>query len=81
RAWRIKVVCWSLCYHGQRNWEVNGILFFIYSSEENAIQALTMDGKDLGGIQIRVSYANERHPWNFGGGGYNNGGGGYGDGG
>ncbi|KAI3852564.1 hypothetical protein MKX03_019985 [Papaver bracteatum] len=36
---------------------------------------------DLGGRQIRVSYANERPTWNFGGGGYNNGGGGYGDGG
>ncbi|RZC51317.1 hypothetical protein C5167_019743 [Papaver somniferum] len=50
-----------------------------YSYEENASQALTMDGQDLGGRQIRVSYANERPPGNFCGGGYNNGGGGYGN--
>ncbi|KAI3890959.1 hypothetical protein MKW92_045074 [Papaver armeniacum] len=63
-----------LSYHGLRNWEVKG-LWICYSCEENASQALTMDGQDLGGRNIRVSYANERPPRNFGGGGYNNGGG------
>ncbi|XP_026400774.1 glycine-rich RNA-binding protein 4, mitochondrial-like [Papaver somniferum] len=56
-----------------------GFGFVSYSCEENASQALTMDGRDLGGRNIRVSYANERPPRNFGGGGYNNGGGGYGN--
>ncbi|KAI3893126.1 hypothetical protein MKW92_017471, partial [Papaver armeniacum] len=58
-----------------------GFGFISYSCEENASQALTMDGQDLGGRQIHVIYGNERPPWNFGGGGYNNGGGGYGYGG
>ncbi|KAI3979806.1 hypothetical protein MKX01_013901 [Papaver californicum] len=47
-----------------------GFGFVGYTSEENASQALSsMDGRDLGGRSIRVSYANERSPRN---GGYGN---------
>ncbi|MCL7041043.1 hypothetical protein MKW94_025980 [Papaver nudicaule] len=67
-----------------------GFGFVSYTSDENASAALdSMDGQDLGGRNIRVSYANERAPrpagggysggdGYSGGGGYNNsGGGGY----
>ncbi|KAI3977033.1 hypothetical protein MKX01_030111 [Papaver californicum] len=40
-----------------------GFGFVGYTSKENASQALSsMDGQDLGGRSIRVSYANERPP-------------------
>ncbi|KAI3985089.1 hypothetical protein MKX01_027175 [Papaver californicum] len=57
-----------------------GFGFVSYTSEENASQALSsMDGQDLGGRSIRVSYANERPPrtGGYGNSGYGNGGSGY----
>ncbi|EYU31496.1 hypothetical protein ABFS82_07G070600 [Erythranthe guttata] len=55
-----------------------GFGFVNFSSDESASSALSaMDGQQLGGRNIRVSFAQERAPRsNFGGpGGYNNGGG------
>ncbi|XWS60440.1 hypothetical protein CRYUN_Cryun07bG0036700 [Craigia yunnanensis] len=57
-----------------------GFGFVTYTSNEDASSALqALDGQDLHGRQVRVNYAAERPPRNFGGGGY--GGGGYGGGG
>ncbi|XP_051127544.1 glycine-rich RNA-binding protein 4, mitochondrial-like [Andrographis paniculata] len=64
-----------------------GFGFVNFSSDESASSALSaMDGQQLNGRNIRVSYAQERVPRSSygGGGGYgggNRGGGGYGDGG
>ncbi|XP_061369174.1 glycine-rich RNA-binding protein 2, mitochondrial-like [Gastrolobium bilobum] len=58
-----------------------GFGFVNYSSDESATSALSaMDGQDLDGRNIRVTYANDRPsgPRSPGGGGY--GGGGYGGG-
>ncbi|MED6210118.1 Ribosome-interacting GTPase 2 [Stylosanthes scabra] len=58
-----------------------GFGFVNFSSDESAGSALSaMDGQDLNGRVIRVSYANDRPP-RGGGGGYGGGGGGYGGGG
>ncbi|NP_001351769.1 glycine-rich RNA-binding protein [Cicer arietinum] len=55
-----------------------GFGFVNFSSDEQATSALSaMDGQDLNGRNIRVSYANDRPSAPRGGGGY---GGGYGDG-
>ncbi|MBA0768890.1 hypothetical protein Gotri_017665, partial [Gossypium trilobum] len=52
-----------------------GFGFVTYTSSEDASSALqALDGQVLHGRQVRVNYANERPPRNFGGGG---GGGGY----
>ncbi|KAK5817912.1 Glycine-rich RNA-binding 2, mitochondrial -like protein [Gossypium arboreum] len=57
-----------------------GFGFVTYTSSEDASSALqALDGQTLHGRQVRVNYATERAPRNFGGGGY--GGGGYGGGG
>ncbi|XVF49960.1 hypothetical protein PTKIN_Ptkin04bG0058300 [Pterospermum kingtungense] len=57
-----------------------GFGFVTYTSSEDASSAIqALDGQDLHGRQVRVNYAAERPPRNFGGGGY--GGGGYGGGG
>ncbi|KAH6809069.1 glycine-rich RNA-binding protein 4 [Perilla frutescens var. frutescens] len=65
-----------------------GFGFVNFASDESASTALSaMDGQDLDGRNIRVSFAQERAPrssFNNGGGGYNSGGGfrgGYGNGG
>nr|KJB39955.1 hypothetical protein B456_007G039400 [Gossypium raimondii] len=61
-----------------------GFGFVTYTSSEDASSALqALDGQVLHGRQVRVNYANERPPRNFGGGGFNSGygGGGYGGGG
>ncbi|KAK2443184.1 glycine-rich RNA-binding protein 4, mitochondrial [Trifolium repens] len=60
-----------------------GFGFVNYTSEDAAGQALAMDGQDLNGRPIRVSYANDRPsgPRPGGGGGYGDGGGRYGGGG
>ncbi|KAK4483339.1 hypothetical protein RD792_010525, partial [Penstemon davidsonii] len=60
-----------------------GFGFVNFSSDEAANSALSMDGQELNGRNIRVSVAQERAPRsNFGGGGgYGGGGGGYGGGG
>ncbi|XP_040382178.1 glycine-rich RNA-binding protein 2, mitochondrial-like [Oryza brachyantha] len=60
-----------------------GFVNFVNGDEaKSAMEA--MDGKELGGRNIRVNFANERPPGNRGGGGYGGGGygnqGGYGDG-
>ncbi|XP_039056938.1 glycine-rich RNA-binding protein 3, mitochondrial-like [Hibiscus syriacus] len=59
-----------------------GFGFVSYTCTEDASSAIqALDGRELHGRQVRVSYAAER-PRNFGGGGFNNGyggGGGYGD--
>ncbi|KAG8476935.1 hypothetical protein CXB51_030800 [Gossypium anomalum] len=60
-----------------------GFGFVTYTSSEDASSALqALDGQVLHGRQVRVNYANERPPRNFGGGGFNSsyGGGGYGGG-
>ncbi|XVE56809.1 hypothetical protein DITRI_Ditri04bG0040600 [Diplodiscus trichospermus] len=60
-----------------------GFGFVTYTSTEDASSALqALDGQDLHGRRVRVNYAAERPPRNFGGGGYNTsyGGGGYGGG-
>jgi len=56
-----------------------GFGFINYSSNESATSALAMDGQELNGRSIRVSYANDRPsaPRSFGGSGYR-GDGGYG---
>ncbi|GAU23433.1 hypothetical protein TSUD_331310 [Trifolium subterraneum] len=53
-----------------------GFGFVGYTSEDAATSALAMDGQDLNGRNIRVSYANDRPS---GGGGRFGGGGGYND--
>ncbi|KAA3475774.1 glycine-rich RNA-binding protein 2, mitochondrial-like [Gossypium australe] len=61
-----------------------GFGFVTYTSSEDASSALqALDGQVLHGRQVRVNYANERPPRNFGGGGFNSGygSGGYGGGG
>ncbi|OMO53150.1 hypothetical protein CCACVL1_28852 [Corchorus capsularis] len=58
-----------------------GFAFITYTSSEDASSALqALDGQVLHGRQVRVNFANERPPRNFGGGGYGGGGGGYGGG-
>ncbi|XP_021285618.1 glycine-rich RNA-binding protein 2, mitochondrial [Herrania umbratica] len=55
-----------------------GFGFVTYTSTEDASSALqALDGQVLHGRQVRVNYAAERPPRNFGGGGYNFGGGGF----
>ncbi|MCL7025231.1 hypothetical protein MKW94_025237 [Papaver nudicaule] len=63
----------------RENGRSRGFGFVSYTSEENAAAAQTaMDGQDLAGRAIRVSYANERPSGGSrGGGGYGGGGGGY----
>ncbi|KAK8515854.1 hypothetical protein V6N12_016160 [Hibiscus sabdariffa] len=57
-----------------------GFGFVTYNSTEDASSAIqALDGQVLHGRQVRVNYAAERPPRNYGGGGY--GGGGYGGGG
>ncbi|XP_022736688.1 glycine-rich RNA-binding protein 2, mitochondrial-like [Durio zibethinus] len=63
-----------------------GFGFVTYTSTEDASSAVqALDGQVLHGRQVRVNYAAERAPRNFGGGGYGgggySGGGGYGGGG
>ncbi|GMN64194.1 hypothetical protein TIFTF001_033271 [Ficus carica] len=60
-----------------------GFGFVSFASNESAESAMsTMDGQELQGRAIRVSYANERPPrGGGGGGGYGGGGGGFGGGG
>ncbi|GLU14126.1 hypothetical protein SLE2022_307140 [Rubroshorea leprosula] len=49
-----------------------GFGFITFSSNEEASSAIqALDGQVLHGRNIRVNYANERPPRNFGGGGYN----------
>ncbi|XP_045811212.1 glycine-rich RNA-binding protein 4, mitochondrial-like [Trifolium pratense] len=50
-----------------------GFGFVSYTSEDAATSALAMDGQDLNGRPVRVSYANDRPsaPRGGGGGGYN----------
>ncbi|KAL4354987.1 hypothetical protein GQ457_06G036720 [Hibiscus cannabinus] len=58
-----------------------GFGFVTYTSTEDASSAIqALDGRELHGRQVRVNYAAERPPRNFGGGGFNSGygGGGYG---
>ncbi|KAK3187936.1 hypothetical protein Dsin_027529 [Dipteronia sinensis] len=62
-----------------------GFGFVTFSSEDSASTAMSsMDGQELNGRNIRVSYANERPSgprsggYGGGGGGYSGGGGGYG---
>ncbi|WRX16978.1 RNA recognition motif domain - like 10 [Theobroma cacao] len=51
-----------------------GFGFVTYTSTEDASSALqALDGQVLHGRQVRVNYAAERPPRNFGGGGYNSG--------
>ncbi|XP_026389074.1 glycine-rich RNA-binding protein 2, mitochondrial-like [Papaver somniferum] len=58
----------------RENGKSRGFGFVNYSSEESASAAITgMDGKELAGRIIHVSYANQRPP--RGGGGYGGGGG------
>ncbi|KAK8493198.1 hypothetical protein V6N13_021447 [Hibiscus sabdariffa] len=62
-----------------------GFGFVSYTSTEDASSAIqALDGQELHGRQVRVNYAAERPPRNFGGGGFNSGygggSGGYGDG-
>ncbi|MBA0831264.1 hypothetical protein Goarm_015742, partial [Gossypium armourianum] len=57
-----------------------GFGFVTYTSSEDASSALqALDGQVLHGRQVRVNYANERPPRNFGGGGFNSGNVGYGN--
>jgi len=65
-----------------------GFGFVNFTSEDSATKALAMDGQDLSGRNIRVSYANDKQQGGprsgggyGGGGGYSGGGGGYGGGG
>ncbi|GMI76781.1 hypothetical protein HRI_001347400 [Hibiscus trionum] len=59
-----------------------GFGFVTYTSTEDASSAIqALDGQVLHGRQVRVNYAAERPPRNFGGGGGGYGGGGYGGGG
>ncbi|XP_039058080.1 glycine-rich RNA-binding protein 4, mitochondrial-like [Hibiscus syriacus] len=60
-----------------------GFGFVSYSSTEDASSAIqALDGRELNGRQVKVAYAAERPPRNFGGGSFNIGyGGGYGVGG
>ncbi|XP_074575411.1 glycine-rich RNA-binding protein 4, mitochondrial-like [Curcuma longa] len=60
-----------------------GFGFVNFDSDESASNAVAgMDGRELQGRNIRVSYANKKPPRSdFGGGGYGGGGGGYGGGG
>ncbi|GMJ04935.1 hypothetical protein HRI_004162700 [Hibiscus trionum] len=61
-----------------------GFGFVTYTSTEDASSAIqALDGRELHGRQVRVNYAAERPPRNFGGGDFNSGygGGGYGGGG
>ncbi len=49
-----------------------GFGFVNYSSDESAKEAMSaMDGQELNGRNIRVSYANDRPPRGGGGGDYN----------
>ncbi|KAE8693949.1 Glycine-rich RNA-binding protein 3 [Hibiscus syriacus] len=61
-----------------------GFGFVGYTSTEDASSAMqALDGRELHGRQVKVAYAAERPPRNFGGGGFNSsyGGSGYGGGG
>ncbi|XP_039035641.1 glycine-rich RNA-binding protein 2, mitochondrial-like isoform X2 [Hibiscus syriacus] len=58
-----------------------GFGFVTYTSTDDASSAIqALDGQVLHGRQVRVNYAAERAPRNYGGGGYGGGGGGYGGG-
>ncbi|KAI3941379.1 hypothetical protein MKW92_022189 [Papaver armeniacum] len=61
----------------RENGKSRGFGFVNYASEESASAAITgMDGKELAGRTIHVSYANQRPPRGGGGGGGFGGGGG-----
>ncbi|KAE8699924.1 Glycine-rich RNA-binding protein 3 [Hibiscus syriacus] len=53
-----------------------GFGFVSYTSTEDASSAIqALDGRELDGRQVKVAYADERPPRNFGSGGFNSGGG------